>query len=219
MCSAQDGMGNPPDTGDIYSGCAKEVRIYRAPALISMKSENAGTDNKDEVSEAINLQVSDAFKAGASRISRPCHHNKEIEKEPPRGEKQHVQLAVAQDLAHFPRVRSHRQRSDERNRMQEKNNVQKCGSIADVVQDERVVGPNELASEPQRAAKGKQHPEIVLPAIGRGSIPQQAGIRKEGYQAKGNVGNGSARRTGRHQQRNQCESADEDNPSDNNYPS
>jgi hypothetical protein len=49
-----------------------------------------------------------------------------------------------------------------------------------VVETKLGVNEHENPGEPEGAAQGQEHPEAILTAVGRGGVPEQEGIAKQG---------------------------------------
>jgi hypothetical protein len=186
------------------------VAVNGAPGALGAKEQKTETNDDEEIFDHVTNDVvrMKQFRIGGNNF--PRHGGEDVDVQPQNGEEQQVHEAEAQRLAHFARVGHERQSGHERDGMKEKKQIHRKGHLGDVLEFEFGVGEGEYAGEPQRATERQQHPEPVVAAVGRGRVPQQAGVGEQRDQASEKVAKDAQLVAARKQQRSSSIAADEE---------
>jgi len=117
----------------------------------------------------------------------PGQSYKSVDVKPCRREKQEIEQAVAQRLAHSSRVRLDGNCGHERNGMQKKRDAAEIGKARRRMENELAVRTRKRSDQPQSAASSHQNPECVCAAVRCVCIRKETRIGPERQQAHENV--------------------------------
>ena len=177
---AEKGRDGPEQPQGVKGHGTKDVAVNCAPGALGAKKQEAETGDGHEIFDHVTHDIVRMKQFRIRRDRLPGHGDKDVDVQPKDREEQQVHETEAQSLAHFPGVGHQRQSGHERDGMQEKQEVHGKRNVGDVFEFKLGVGERQYAGEPQSATERQEHPEAVVPAVGRGRIPKQAGVGEQG---------------------------------------